>query len=170
MNWEAIGAIGDLLGGVGVIVSIVYLAVQIRANTRATKGSASFAATHSWAHTNEWLAQLPDEQMLLFSRCLEPDARTEDFSDAEHVRIQLALRAIYQKLEGQYYLARHGLLDPGMWRGRSRVARGMIEQPLLRAWWENELRNATFSEEFVSALLRATPIDGSTVNRPPPRT
>ncbi len=33
MNWEAIGAIAELTGAVGVIASLVYLAVQIRVNT-----------------------------------------------------------------------------------------------------------------------------------------
>ena len=30
MNWDAIGAIAELLGAVGVIASLVYLAGQIR--------------------------------------------------------------------------------------------------------------------------------------------
>ena len=30
MNWEAIGAVGDLLGAMVVFASVVYLAVQIR--------------------------------------------------------------------------------------------------------------------------------------------
>ncbi len=34
MNWDAIGAIAELFGAVGVIASLVYLAVQIRQNTR----------------------------------------------------------------------------------------------------------------------------------------
>ena len=34
MNWEAIGAIGEILGAAGVIVSVTYLAIQIRQNTR----------------------------------------------------------------------------------------------------------------------------------------
>ena len=33
--WDAIGAIGDFVGGVGVILTLGYLAVQIRQNTRA---------------------------------------------------------------------------------------------------------------------------------------
>ncbi len=37
MNWEAIGAIGEVLGAAGVIASLVYLAVQIRQNTRSTR-------------------------------------------------------------------------------------------------------------------------------------
>jgi hypothetical protein len=36
MNWEAVAAIGDLIGAVGVIVTLAYLAVQIRRNTLAT--------------------------------------------------------------------------------------------------------------------------------------
>ncbi len=36
MNWEAIGAIGEIIGAAGVIVTLVYLAVQIRQNTAAT--------------------------------------------------------------------------------------------------------------------------------------
>lgn len=33
MNWEAIGAIAELLGAVGVSLSLVYLAVQVRHNS-----------------------------------------------------------------------------------------------------------------------------------------
>lgn len=33
MNWEAIGAVGELLGAIGVVVTLGYLAVQIRQNT-----------------------------------------------------------------------------------------------------------------------------------------
>jgi len=40
MNWEAIGAIGEVLGAVAVLVTLVYLAVQIRQNTQALKVTA----------------------------------------------------------------------------------------------------------------------------------
>jgi len=33
MNWEAIGAIGEIIGAGGVIVTLAYLAVQIRQNS-----------------------------------------------------------------------------------------------------------------------------------------
>ena len=41
MNWEAIGAIGETLGAVGVIATLVYLAVQIRDSNRVAE-DASF--------------------------------------------------------------------------------------------------------------------------------
>jgi len=36
MNWEMISAVGQMLGAVGVIISIIYLAAQIRIRTRKT--------------------------------------------------------------------------------------------------------------------------------------
>ena len=30
LNWEAIGAVGEILGAMGVIITLAYLAVQIK--------------------------------------------------------------------------------------------------------------------------------------------
>jgi len=40
MNWDAIGAIGETLGALAVLITVGYLAVQIRQSTRAMKTSA----------------------------------------------------------------------------------------------------------------------------------
>ena len=37
MNWDAIGAIAELLGAFGVIASLIYLATQIRQNTKSVR-------------------------------------------------------------------------------------------------------------------------------------
>ena len=37
MNWDAIGAIGELVGSCAVIISLVYLAIQIRQSSESTK-------------------------------------------------------------------------------------------------------------------------------------
>ena len=41
MNWEAIGAIGEVLGAAAVVVTLGYMAVQIRQNSQAVKNSAA---------------------------------------------------------------------------------------------------------------------------------
>jgi hypothetical protein len=33
VNWDALAAIAELLGAIGVLASLIYLAVQIRQNT-----------------------------------------------------------------------------------------------------------------------------------------
>jgi len=37
MNWEAIGAVGEILGAVAVLITLVYLAIQIRQSTAQQK-------------------------------------------------------------------------------------------------------------------------------------
>jgi hypothetical protein len=39
MNWDAFGAIGDFLGGIVVIISVGYLAVQVRQSNRHAEAS-----------------------------------------------------------------------------------------------------------------------------------
>ena len=43
MNWDAIGAIGDFVGGAAVIVTLAYLALQVKAS-RAESTASSIAA------------------------------------------------------------------------------------------------------------------------------
>ena len=60
MNWDAIGAIAEALGAVGVIVSLVFLTLQIRQNTRqleenprALRTTALDETQRSWDHFRE---------------------------------------------------------------------------------------------------------------------
>jgi len=53
MNWEALGAIGELVGAVSVLLTLIYLARQIKENTKVQTISAyssmmdGFEALHS---------------------------------------------------------------------------------------------------------------------------
>lgn len=39
VNWEAVGAVGQVVGAAGVIASLIYLAIQIRQNTRSVEAA-----------------------------------------------------------------------------------------------------------------------------------
>jgi hypothetical protein len=47
-DWNAIGAIGELAGAVGVVVSLLYLATQIRQNTRSNRIAAKQTTTNQF--------------------------------------------------------------------------------------------------------------------------
>lgn len=57
MNWEAIGAIGELVGAIGVIVTLVYLAWQIRQNTDQLEKSTLAAKAAAQNASNEALRE-----------------------------------------------------------------------------------------------------------------
>jgi hypothetical protein len=39
LDWEAVGAIGEIVGAVGVLATLIYLAAQIRDNTRSLQAA-----------------------------------------------------------------------------------------------------------------------------------
>ena len=41
MNWDAIGAVGEIVGATAVVVSLVYLAIQIRTQNRESQMAAA---------------------------------------------------------------------------------------------------------------------------------
>ncbi len=57
MNWDAIGAVSEVAAAIGVVVSLVYLAVQIRENTRSSRSATRQSIVESVIATNMIWAQ-----------------------------------------------------------------------------------------------------------------
>lgn len=60
MNWEAIGAIGEVLGAIFVFATLVYLSLQVRSNSRQLKSQNLHAATNQ---KQQWLSLQADPAM-----------------------------------------------------------------------------------------------------------
>ena len=58
MNWNAIGAIGEVVGATGVIATLIYLSVQIRQNTKAVRGAALDAITERKQFELKWSSEI----------------------------------------------------------------------------------------------------------------
>ena len=51
MNWDAIGAIGENIGAFAVVISVVYLAVQIRKQTAESRLAAARELSNLYIQT-----------------------------------------------------------------------------------------------------------------------
>ncbi len=67
MNWDAVGAVGEILGAIAVFVSLIYLAVQTRNNTRALRSSAFHQVRESFSQVSLAMAEDPDLAILVNS-------------------------------------------------------------------------------------------------------
>ena len=72
MNWEAIGAIGELVGGVAVIATLIYLAIQVKHSKALLERNESIALSQMFqaradARTNVVLAQAQSGKAELIS-------------------------------------------------------------------------------------------------------
>ncbi|GEM_PF-504404 len=163
MTLEDIYYISQIVAVVAIFASLIFVGVQVRqnseqikANTRSIKASAAFEGTHSWAATNEMIvADTSDEFLLMAISTYAPNKAWDDFSEAHRGRVTLAQRALFQKLEGLYFLYKYGNLDKAIWEARSSWAAGVIKLPFYKHWWDFEKTQNIWSAEFVAVIEAA---------------
>ena len=56
LNWEAVGAIGEVVGGIAVIATLLYLAIQVRQNAESVRNAASLSVNEGLAEINRRLS------------------------------------------------------------------------------------------------------------------
>ena len=113
MNWEALGAIGEVLGAVAVIATLGYLAVQIRQNRLSNRAMFQFQAQTEFTRTHEQIFGSPDNARLLVllrNRELPPDLSPEDlqriksYSNAlMNAYVSLAVAHFHQQIDDDVY-------------------------------------------------------------------
>jgi hypothetical protein len=69
MNWEAIGAIAELIGGVAVLITLIYLSIQVRQNSRIQRQQNVTEQTNRCIDSGQLLASDP-EFADIFSRAM----------------------------------------------------------------------------------------------------
>ncbi|MFT4562830.1 MAG: hypothetical protein ACI9BW_002577 [Gammaproteobacteria bacterium] len=141
MNWDAIGAVAEGLGATGVIISLVYLATQIRAQNRESRIAAlhdlsvSFRASIS-NFTNGELARI-------FVRANED---YDSLDSAEQLQM-IALVAEYLRMFEEAYIQHtEGRLDKRTWDSMAQyLAMFMAGNCPKRIW---ELRGPYMDPEY----------------------
>ena len=156
MNWEAMSAIGEVVGAVGVIVSLVYLALQIRQNSNvirsATRQSISTTQVELGLRIGE-SAELRAAMGKLWDLGDRPTAA----QDAE-IRNLFLYRAFLRAYENQYHQYEDGTFDADMWIGYRENMRLVFSTPKgPPRWKKNPARR--------SSRCRARPCRFSTKSR-----
>jgi hypothetical protein len=142
LTLEALGNIGELVGALGVIASLAYLALQIRQNTNAIKASSHHALNDAFSNFLELLITNRRAARILESGIRGLDALDEDERDTFYSVLAL----LFNFFENTFVHYQRGLLDEGQW-DRWKIAIGWYAGfPGIAVWWQN--RSAVFGEEF----------------------
>ena len=133
MNWEAISAIGQIVGAIAVVISLIYLAREIRSNARETRRAAMRSALDALI----WFSQ----QITAHADLAE--LRSRGFHDYESLegtdlaRFDSYMHALFRTVEDVYYQHLEGNLDPRLWRGLEVVLSETNALPGVQAWWRS---------------------------------
>ena len=144
INWDAVGAVGEILGAVAVVVTLVYLAIQLRQNTRALTSSTFHAVSSSMGQNMEILASDPALAALLIKAQSGPSALTEE----ERARFGFVMRMAFRRVETVYVQRSFGFIAPRLTEGFERSALSAVIAGGAREWWEAS--KDAFSADFAS--------------------
>ena len=90
MNWEAIGAIGELIGALAVVLTLVYLSIQLRQNTRAVDRSMERAV---WEDASTWMYKLIDDPEI--AELYRAGIQDNDLPVNDRMRFRLLMTSLF---------------------------------------------------------------------------
>lgn len=142
VSWDAIGAIAESLGAIGVIFSLVYLGVQIRQNTRSVRRASARQTSDKNAVALRCLADYSE----LFSGDLFGFDRLANLEPSERARFDMIWGMWMQATEQTLADVREGVQEPEYAVPYRDLLRDLFSSPGGQQWWSE--RRAWFSASF----------------------
>lgn len=148
MNWDAIGAIGEILGAIAVLVTLVYLARQIHLNTNEIRASRVEGTLRDQSTYNRMLAEDPDLARIYWIAVEDVEKLSED----DKRRWLHLCSVMLRNSEIAYYHYRQGHLPDPIHLSREKWIRRFMGTSGFRWWWKQY--SDVLDPEFVEYVDR----------------
>lgn len=138
MNWDALGAIAEAVGAIGVVATLAYLAVQVRANTRALSAQSRHALSEFVLQVSMFRTEHADRYARLRDEVeLTPGDR--EFQYWSHIQMVLHAETYFHHYE-------LGLMPASHWEGYHRYITGYVHSRGFVEFWDDV--GPAFSRNF----------------------
>jgi len=146
MNWEMIAAVGQLAAVCVGIPSLIYLAVQIREQTKERRQAAVNALTVQWGDLTKSLHDNA-EFSSIYLRGLQS---FEKFDPLEKLRFSAFFNRFFQNYQAMYFAHQDRILTDALWGEIERTMTDLLGYPGLQQWWKT--RRHWHTEEFAGVV------------------
>jgi hypothetical protein len=141
MYWEAISAVAELAGALGVIASLIYLARQIRQSNASDRMNTTLNLQSSY-----------NEVGSLFLRDAETMSKgfagLATLTDEEGAKFSVFFHLYFGHVELVHSYEKQGMLDNETLKRTYGAMRFYLQLQGVQDWW-NEAGRVTFSDDFV---------------------
>ena len=131
MNWEMLSAVGQCAAVLIGIPSLIYLAVQIRNQSKERQRAAANVLIAHWTDFRKSLSDNAD----LAAIHLRGLRSFEDLNPVEKLRFGSALGRVFVLSEGLYLFYLDGALPPELWNTFEETTADLIAYPGAQTWW-----------------------------------
>jgi hypothetical protein len=131
MNWEAIGAVGESIGAFAVVVSVVYLALQIR--KQANESRLAAARELSTLHIQTLRSMREDREFS--SIYFKATQNYDDLPRDERFRVSIYISEVFRGFEQQFVHLVQQKVDPTFVESVNLSFVEWLTFPGIQRWW-----------------------------------
>jgi hypothetical protein len=162
LSLETLANLGEFISGIAVVLSLVYLAFQVRQNTQSLRTENYGRALDRVATMQARLSGDPDLAAIFGSGLADTGALTLQ----QRIQFAWAFYEMFGAFEFMYHQSQAGALEAEVWERWSATLAWWISLPGVQSWWRAKPApfSASFSA-FVEARLSASPPDAGAAQR-----
>ena len=158
MTLQDLGSIGEFVAAIATLVTLIYLALQIRQNSESVKAAAAQSVLASLNEALQSAAAMPQ-----LSRVVAlGQADYSQLSGDERHQFVIWMFAWFRIIEQAHHNYVLGYLEPKIWDGHAKHIHSVMQSPAVVRWWK--LRRSVFSSEFQAFIDSASARDSSVVS------
>ena len=148
---QLLGNYGEFVGAIAIVVTLAYLAIQVRQSSRMMRASIRQARSDSAVHlyslgATSVIAELRDRE-----------SRGDALTELEEERMFLWNICIWRQQQTNFFQAQDRLLDVQTLDEQSNIVRTLMQYPSSRRFWARQ-RNS-FNSRFVTWIDAAIESD-----------
>ncbi len=125
------GALGELIGGIAIIVSLIYVGVQVKDSAGATRSAAANDASVSM---QSWYLEMGSNRQtseLWFNAMTTP----KPLSTHDEFQFMMMMHAAMLGIQNSYFLSQEGTLDPEIREGLTTAIVAVKDLPGMERYW-----------------------------------
>ena len=162
MTFEELGGLGEFIGAVAVLGSLVYVAREIRHNTNTTRLSTLHASMNSAQSIFDVPARDAQLARIVRMGMSDPSQLTED----ERGRLRWWVIMVIRTAENSFMQHQAGMLDDKTWAARSYSIVSFFSAPFAREIWQ--FQPLSYHEDFREWMSSVVLIEEEETQQAPP--
>ena len=151
LNRSKVADFSEIFSSIAIVVTLIYLAIEITQNTEAIEGQTRQAVLNS---AQEELAILLENPELI-----QALAGTKPLNALDSIRLDNLLAMALRSREFSWLQYQSGSIDGNQWATEEAVLIGILDSDVARLWW-NQLGRNVFGAafvDFVDAMIEEQP-------------
>ena len=147
MNWDAIGAIAELLGAIGVIGSLIYLGTQVRTSNLASQVDSKLKMTEFLVNFQDLLLDSPELNDVM----MRGRKGTENLTKEEYLKYANMAQKAFWYFSAIHFQRRRNVIEEEDWYEVNAVIQYWTSAKGTYEWW-NRIGSKSFTGEFAAFI------------------